>query len=86
MTEAQRTSISSPANGMHVYQTDGTEGVFVKKSTGWQNIIDASNIGAQSVNYSNNAGTVGGLALWTGTQAQYDAITTKSSTTIYFIQ
>jgi hypothetical protein len=36
MTQAQRTAISSPAVGLLVYQTDGTEGVYVNKSTGWQ--------------------------------------------------
>lgn len=41
MTQAQRMAISipSPASafyGAHVYQTDGTEGVYVYKSTGWQ--------------------------------------------------
>lgn len=35
MTSAQRTDIYSSANGTHVYQTDGVEGVYVKKSTGW---------------------------------------------------
>lgn len=35
MTSAQRTAISSPAIGLHVYQTDGVEGVYVNKSTGW---------------------------------------------------
>lgn len=35
MTQAQRTAIASPAVGIHVYQTDGTEGVYVYKSTGW---------------------------------------------------
>lgn len=35
MTEAQKNAISSPAVGLHVYQTDGTEGVYVNKSTGW---------------------------------------------------
>ncbi len=35
MTQAQRIAIASPAIGLHVYQTDGTEGVYVNKSTGW---------------------------------------------------
>lgn len=35
MTSAQRTAISTPAVGSAVYQTDGTEGVYVYKSTGW---------------------------------------------------
>ena len=33
-----------------------------------------------------NADTVGGYAIWVGTQAQYNAITSKSSTTIYLIK
>lgn len=33
-----------------------------------------------------NANTVGGYTIWVGTQAQYDAIGTKSSTTIYMIK
>ena len=35
MTEAQRLAIPSPQIGGHVYQTDGTEGVYVYKSSGW---------------------------------------------------
>ena len=33
-----------------------------------------------------NADTVGGYAIWVGTQAQYNAISSKSSTTIYLIK
>jgi hypothetical protein len=36
LTQTQRTAIAAPATGLHVYQTDGTEGVYVYKSTGWQ--------------------------------------------------
>lgn len=35
---------------------------------------------------SGNADTVGGYAIWVGTQVQYDAISSKSSTTIYLIK
>ena len=33
-----------------------------------------------------NADTVGGYTIWSGTQAQYDAITTKDANTIYIIK
>lgn len=33
-----------------------------------------------------NANTVGGYTIWVGTQAQYDAISSKSNTTIYMIK
>ena len=35
MTQTERLAITAPATGLHVYQTDGTEGVYVNKSTGW---------------------------------------------------
>lgn len=35
MTNTQRLAIANPANGLQVYQTDGTEGIYIKKSTGW---------------------------------------------------
>jgi hypothetical protein len=35
-TAAQRTAITSPAVGLIVYQTDGTEGLYVNTSAGWK--------------------------------------------------
>jgi hypothetical protein len=36
MTSAQRTAISSPATGLVVYQTDGTEGLYIKTASAWK--------------------------------------------------
>lgn len=35
MTQAERLAIPAPATGLIVYQTDATEGVYTKKSSGW---------------------------------------------------
>jgi hypothetical protein len=35
ITEAERISIADPAIGKMVYQADGTEGLYIYKSTGW---------------------------------------------------
>lgn len=39
MTVLQRLAITSPAIGLMVYQTDGTEGLYINKSSGWTFII-----------------------------------------------
>lgn len=39
MTSAQRLAIATPATGLMVYQTDGTEGLYIKKSSAWVFII-----------------------------------------------
>jgi hypothetical protein len=39
MSEAQRGAITSPATGLLVYQTDGDEGIYIKKSFGWVQVI-----------------------------------------------
>ena len=49
MTNAQRTAISSPAVGLIVYQTDGTEGTYEYASTGWRIINSAAAGGAGTV-------------------------------------
>ena len=39
MTASQRNNISSPAAGLMVYQTDGSDGVYVYKVSGWIQMI-----------------------------------------------
>jgi hypothetical protein len=38
MTSAQRTAIASPATGLLVYQTDGTEGFYVYSGGSWKSL------------------------------------------------
>ena len=51
-----------------------------KKVLTWDNIEDKPSIPQPTVNAAS-----GTLTLWTGTQDQYDTITSKSNTTLYFI-
>jgi hypothetical protein len=39
MTESQRNAISSPTIGLMVYQTNGSDGVYVYKASGWVQMI-----------------------------------------------
>ncbi len=41
---------------------------------------------AQIYTSANPQTTMNGLSFWTGTQAQYDALSSKSSTTVYLIK
>ncbi len=43
MTSAQRLAISNPAEGLMVYQTDGTSGLYYRGATDWFYIINSSN-------------------------------------------
>lgn len=54
----------------------------LKDTNGVMSATDA--LGFVSI-FIKNARTTGGLYFWAGTQAQYDAITTKDSQCIYFI-
>ena len=64
MTEVERTAISSPATGLVVYQTDGTEGFYYKTSGGWVLLInDGSNLNASNL----ATGTVPTARLGSGT-------------------
>ena len=64
MTATERGNISSPATGLVVYQTDGTEGFYYKTSGGWVLLInDGSNLNASNL----ATGTVPTARLGSGT-------------------
>ena len=62
------------------------ENVLNRISTIETNKADKSSIPTSLPANGGNANTVGGFSVWVGTQTEYDAITTKSSTTLYFIR
>ncbi|MCP4045648.1 MAG: hypothetical protein GY732_06615, partial [Gammaproteobacteria bacterium] len=47
MDSTQRVDISSPATGLLVYQTDGTDGFYFYNGTAWVSLSDATHIGDQ---------------------------------------
>ena len=75
MTSAQRTAISSPATGLIVYQTDGTDGFYYYDGSAWVLLINGTDAlpavngsAVTNLNASNLAsGTVPTARLGTGT-------------------
>jgi len=61
LTMAQRDAISSPANGLAIYQTDNSQGIYYYTGTKWLQL----NAGVKNT----GAGTNGQLALWSGTNS-----------------
>ena len=63
--------------------------LFRRATAATQNLatihINTFNLGAWNGWVEINANTWGGYSIWKGTQAQYDALSSKSSTTLYFI-
>ena len=71
MTTTQKNAISSPAAGLQVY--DSTTNRAAVYSTAWENVITETNGSPNSV-----------YKLWSGSAAQYAALTPDSST-LYFV-
>lgn len=63
-TAAQLAAISSPATGLFGYQTDGTEGVYVRQSSAWKRLLwegDAVTTNIYTANGTFGAGRIGTL-------------------------
>jgi hypothetical protein len=74
-------SAHAPSNAQK--NSDITKAEIEAKLTG--TITSHAHNYAGSSSAGGTANSVNGLTLWTGTQAQYNALTSKSDTTLYFI-
>lgn len=82
MTAAQRSAIAAPAEGLLVYQTDGSAGIYFYKS-GWTELAGGSSSWSLTGNdiYNSNSGNVGIGTITPAASAQLDV----SSTTKGFL-
>jgi hypothetical protein len=71
MTAAQRTAISSPANGLMVYQTDGTTGFYYYNGTAWTSLAGS---GGTSPGHYIGELFGGGIVCWVDNTGQHGLI------------
>ena len=72
---------AAASHGNHVPSTQtANNAVFLRNDNSWQTVTPA-NIGAATSNHTHS----GMLTFWVGTQAQYNALTTKESNMLYII-
>lgn len=93
MTEAQKTSITSPATGLLMYQTDDTPGFYYYNGTGWTLIgTGAANGSETKVNAGKNISITGSgttanpyivNAVVSMTQIERDALTAAEGLLVY---
>jgi len=85
MTNAQRTAISSPAEGLMVYQTDGTSGLYYYNGSAWIYIINSTTNVVSVVNGGTGTTTAtgtGSVVLNTSPSLITPALGTPSSATL----
>jgi hypothetical protein len=85
MTNAQRTAISSPAEGLMVYQTDGTSGLYYYNGSAWIYIINSTTNVVSVVNGGTGTTTstgTGSVVLNTSPTLITPALGTPSSATL----
>ncbi|MFY7910184.1 MAG: hypothetical protein ACOVO2_11550 [Emticicia sp.] len=88
MTQAQRLAITSPAAGLLVYQTDGTVGFYVQKSTlafatNWELISEGTNFWDTSLSSSSDIYAINTGRVGIGTSNPVDKLTVQTPTNTY---
>jgi len=61
MTSTQRAAITSPATGLLVYQTDGTEGLYEKTASAWRIINGGGGGGSMEIGGAITSATAGSV-------------------------
>ncbi len=72
MAEAQRNSISNPATGLMIYQTDGTAGFYYYNGTAWTTLSAGSGSGSSGHYPGEFYG--GGIVFWVDQTGQHGLI------------
>ena len=81
LTQAQRNAISSPANGLMIFQTDGNVGFYFYNSSSWDSFGEVKTVNGSSPASNGNV-TITFLATQTGTQAQRAATSSPTAQTM----
>jgi len=66
MTSAQRIAIGSPASGLTVYQTDGSNGLYYYDGDAWKAIASGTSSGVTSVGAISGSSTANGATITSG--------------------
>lgn len=91
LTESERLAISTPTNGLLIFQTDGVEGFYFSKNGTWKLLTDAdystNDADADSTNELElpTSPNTGDMAYWNGSAWVSVAATAYDSATLYFI-
>ena len=91
LTESERLAISTPTNGLLIFQTDGVEGFYFSKNGTWKLLTDVdyatNDADADSTNELElpTTPTPGDMAYWNGSAWVSVAATANDSATLQFI-
>ena len=88
MTSAQRSAISNPVQGLMVFQTDGSTGFWVNKSSlrsipNWSRITEGENLWMRNVANNNNISPISTGNIGIGTAIPTDKLTVQTPTNNY---
>ena len=85
LTQAQRNTISSPATGLMIFQTDGNVGFYFYDGSSWDSFGEVKTVNGSSPASNGNV-TLTFLATQTGTQAQRAATASPTDGLVHIVR